>query len=114
MIEIKDSNVTINVKDLNLSVEFYKSIGFTLKNQWGNHYAQMTAPGITIGLHPSKASALASESISIGFTVENLENAKAVLDSLNIVTSMRNEEGGEFIHFKDPDGTALYLIRPKW
>jgi len=26
----------------------------------------------------------------------------------------RSEEGGQFLHFTDPDGTALYFIKPKW
>ena len=50
---IKDSNVTIMVKDMDKSVSFYQSIGFAVKNRWGNHYAQLTAPGITIGIHPT-------------------------------------------------------------
>ena len=50
---IKDTNVTIMVKDMDASIAFYQSIGFTVKARWGAHYARITAPGITIGLHPS-------------------------------------------------------------
>ena len=50
---IKESNVTINVKDLDKSISFYESIGLTTKNRWGNFYAQLAAPGIVIGLHPT-------------------------------------------------------------
>jgi catechol 2,3-dioxygenase-like lactoylglutathione lyase family enzyme len=116
MITIKDSNVTINVKDLNASIKFYQSIGFTLKNHWGNYYAQLSAAGITIGLHPKIDinSVGNTDNISIGFTVENFENIKQILKSLNIETSERKEEGGEFIHFNDLDGTPLYFIKPKW
>ena len=46
---IKDSNITIMVKDMDRSISFYQSLGMTLKNRWDNHYAQLTAPGITIG-----------------------------------------------------------------
>jgi len=49
---IKDSNVTIMVKDMDASISFYESIGLVIKQRWANHYAQLTAPGITIGLHP--------------------------------------------------------------
>jgi len=35
------------------SVSFYQSIGFAVKNKWGNHYAQLTATGISIGIHPT-------------------------------------------------------------
>lgn len=46
--------------------------------------------------------------------LDDLEEAKAALEKLSIPISERNEEGGQFLHFSDPDGTALYFIRPKW
>jgi len=113
---IKDSNVTIMVKDMDASISFYESIGLAIKQRWANHYAQLTAPGITIGLHPSEDSntAKGSGSISIGFTTDNFEETTAQLQKLNINITARNEEGGQFIHFTDPDNTALYFIKPKW
>ena len=112
---IEESNVTINVKDLDRSMSFYKSLGLSEKSRWGDYYAQLTAPGITIGLHPTDELKLKDNSgnVSIGFTTDNFEDTKALLKSLNIQTSDRQEEGGEFIHFNDPDGTALYFIKPK-
>ncbi len=113
---IKESNVTINVKDLDKSISFYESIGLTTKNRWGNHYAQLTAPGIAIGLHPTSNTNLKDNSgnISIGFTTDNFEDVKSLLHKLSIKTTDRQEEGGQFIHFNDPDGTALYFINPNW
>jgi hypothetical protein len=32
----------------------------------------------------------------------------------NINVTERKEEGGQFLHFNDPDGTALYFIKSKW
>ena len=111
---IKESNLTINVKDLDKSVSFYQSIGFTLKNRWGNFYAQMTAPGITIGLHPTNNLTDNSGNVSIGFTTDNIEETKSALQKLSINATDRTEEGGQFLHFTDPDGTQLYFIKPKW
>lgn len=113
---IKESNITINVKDLDQSVSFYKSIGLTVKNRWGNYYAQLTAPGVIIGLHPSSDINLAGNSgdASIGFTADDFEEARSLLQKLSISTTDRQEEGGQFLHFNDPDGTALYFIKPAW
>ncbi len=113
---ITESNVTIMVKDMDKSVSFYESIGFTLKNRWGNHYAQITAPGIIIGLHPGKKNEAtdSADNISIGFTTDNFDEAKSLLSSLLINAKSRDEEGGQFLHFNDLDGTALYFIKPKW
>ena len=111
---IKDSNVTIMVKDMDKSVSFYESLGFSIKQRWGNHYAQLTAPGITIGIHPTNETLSNSSNVSIGFTTDNFEETKDRLSSLAIPTQSREEEGGKFIHFADPDGTMLYFIKPKW
>lgn len=113
---ILESNITINVKDLDRSISFYESIGLITKNRWGNFYAQLTAPGLVIGLHPTSDNNLTGNSgnASIGFTADDFEGAKSLLQELSISTTDRHEEGGQFIHFNDPDGTALYFIKPKW
>jgi catechol 2,3-dioxygenase-like lactoylglutathione lyase family enzyme len=112
---IKDSNVTIMVRDMDRSISFYQSIGFTLKNRWGSHYAQVSAPGITIGLHPTNGdNSLGPPNLSLGFTADNFEESQSLLKELGIDALPRQEEGGQFLHFKDPDGTELYFIKPKW
>jgi catechol 2,3-dioxygenase-like lactoylglutathione lyase family enzyme len=113
---IKNSNVTINVKDLDKSISFYQSIGLAIKNPWGSHYAQLTAPGLVIGLHPTAIGNLSTNSgnVSIGFTTDNFEETKSALEKLSIAITERIEEGGQFLHFNDPDGTAIYFVKPKW
>jgi len=101
---------------MDASVSFYQSIGFVLKNRWSNHYAQLTASGIVIGLHP--ASNMNGQSgagnVSIGFTTDNFQETRSTLEKLSIKVNIRGEEGGQFIHFTDPDGTPLYFIKPMW
>jgi catechol 2,3-dioxygenase-like lactoylglutathione lyase family enzyme len=113
---IKEANLTLQVKEMDKSVAFYQALGLTLKNRWGNHYAQLIAPGIVIGLHPSEESKAVSGSgnLSIGFTTDSLKAALSLLKSMDINVETREEAGGNFIHFTDPDGTALYFIKPKW
>lgn len=112
---LKDCNLTLQIKDMDRSISFYQSIGFQLTNRWGNHYAQLTSPGLVIGLHPTGAEFLTGNSgnASIGITTDNIAETKSQLENLNIVLEQREEEGGQFLHFKDPDGMALYFIKPK-
>jgi catechol 2,3-dioxygenase-like lactoylglutathione lyase family enzyme len=110
---IKEANITIMVKNMDRSINFYLALGFSLKSRWENYYAQLEAPGVLIGLHPSTEENKAGN-ISIGFTTDNFEEAKSFLSEHLIETELRSEEGGEFIHFNDPDGTPLYFIKPKW
>jgi catechol 2,3-dioxygenase-like lactoylglutathione lyase family enzyme len=102
------------VKDMDKSVSFYESLGFDIKQRWGDHYAELTAPGITIGIHPTNKTISNPGNVSIGFTTDNFEETRDQLSSLDIRTQLREEEGGKFIHFNDPDGTMLYFIKPKW
>lgn len=112
---IKEANVTIMVQDMDKSIPFYESLGFKLEQRWGNHYAQVKAPGITIGLHPaSKANSPVSEQISIGLSIDDFTAAEELLAKNAIHATLRKEEGGMFLHFADPDGTPLYFIKPKW
>ncbi|MBI1227510.1 MAG: glyoxalase [Bacteroidetes bacterium] len=114
--QITAANLTINVSDLEKSIIFYQSLGLKLEKRWGNHYAQLTAPGLVIGLHPTKAVNIKASAgnVSIGFISDDFETTKSELTALSIDISERKEEGGNFIHFNDPDGTALYFIQPKW
>ena len=113
---IKQANVTINVRDMDAAVSFYQSIGLAVQNRWGNYYAQLTAPGITIGLHPTGNGNLKGNSgnVPIGFTSDNIHETRSSLEKLSIAVTERSEEGRQFLHFTDPDGTALYFMKPKW
>jgi catechol 2,3-dioxygenase-like lactoylglutathione lyase family enzyme len=87
---IRESNITINVKDLDKSVSFYESIGLALAQRWGNDYAQLTAPGVVIGLHPTAATNLTGNSgnTSIGFIADDFEEAKSLLEQLSIKSTL--------------------------
>ncbi len=48
------ANVTLMASDLNGAVGFYTDIlGLRLKVRYGDNWAEVETPGLTIGLHPS-------------------------------------------------------------
>jgi catechol 2,3-dioxygenase-like lactoylglutathione lyase family enzyme len=114
MIQINGSNATIMVKSIDISIRFYESIGLTLKERWDNHYAMVETNGITIGLHPSTENPIGSGSLSIGFMVGAINEAVEMLSKNQIAYKLDDGKSGKYLHFEDPDGTALYFVEPKW
>ncbi len=110
---IKEANITLIVADLDRAIRFYTEVlGLTLKYQVPNMWAEVQAPGLTIGLHPGQTTPRAGESgMSIGFTVDKLEPAMVQFQSRGIVFSPRiiEEDPVRLAFFNDPDKNPLYL-----
>jgi catechol 2,3-dioxygenase-like lactoylglutathione lyase family enzyme len=114
MIKITESNVTVMVKNMDASVKFYGALGLTMKNRWGDHYAQMAAADIIIGLHPQKEELPANTKISIGFMIQDINEAKKLLTDMKVPFKFSEAKEGDYLHFNDPDGNFLYYSQPKW
>jgi len=114
MIKINSTNVTIMVKDMDKSIQFYESIGLTLKQRWDNNYAMVETTGLTIGIHPGGDDSSSSGSVSIGFMIDDINEAKALIEKNGINGKFEDGKSGTYLHFKDPDGSVLYFVQPKW
>ena len=113
--KITGTNVTIKVKSMDKSIAFYESIGLKLKQRWDNHYAMVETAGITLGIHPGGDDKSSSGTVSVGFMTDDHEGNKKMLDGLKIpYTTEDDGKSGLFCHFKDPDGTTLYFVKPQW
>ena len=108
---IKSGNVTVFVNDMKKAIEFYtKVLGFKLKSQYGNEWAEIQAPDLTIGLHGGRKSATKGH-VSIGFQVDNLDKSVKELEKKGISFKIHEDGPVKIAHFKDPEGTALYLCQ---
>lgn len=118
--KITGSNVTIMVKDMDKSILFYQKLGLNLQQRWENHYAMLNTEGITLGIHPADdskhwGSELGSGTTSIGLFIGKADEAKTLLDQHQIPYKVENDDkSGIYVHFKDPDGTTIYFVEPKW
>ncbi|UQZ85379.1 Glyoxalase-like domain protein [Paenibacillus konkukensis] len=112
----KSGNVTVMVTDLKNAVKFYvEALGLKLQHEMDGHFAQVEAPGLTIGLlHPSGDQGVkpgTSGSMSIGFEVEELESAIETLQSRGVHFHDYVEgQAAQVVHFSDPEGNTLYLV----
>ncbi len=114
----KSANVTLMVSDVNRSVKFYtEALGLKLTRQYGPEWAEVEAPGLTIGLHPAREPAKTppSENLSIGFAVENLESAMTDLKKRGVAFTPQIKEDSpvRLAFFTDPDKNPLYLSEEK-
>jgi catechol 2,3-dioxygenase-like lactoylglutathione lyase family enzyme len=111
----KDANVTVMVSDMDRAVKFYvETLGLKLKSRYGDYFAQVEAPGTTIALHPSSKNGPQpgkSESLSIGFGVDDIESAIVLLKDKGVTFSGEVVRDGpvKLAFFTDPDKNPLYL-----
>ena len=114
MLKINSTNFTVMVKSLDDSIKFYESLGLTLQQRWDDHYAMVTAAGITLGLHPSDKTNHSSGTTSVGFMIDSLDEGEELLTRNGIKYQKDTGKSGAYLHFNDPDGTALYFVQPAW
>ncbi|MCW3125384.1 MAG: Glyoxalase-like protein [Bacteroidetes bacterium] len=102
------------VRDMDKAIKFYEMLGLTLQQRWDNHYAMISAKDIVIGLHPSDGSVPASSQMSIGFMIDDINDAKKLLDDNKVAYTFDDGKSGAYVNFKDDDGTYLYYVQAKW
>ena len=111
--EITKLNVTVMVSDMDRAIAFYtKILGLKLVQRFGNHWADIQAPGIAIGLHPSDPKRNISDNLQIGIAVKDTAEAVKTLEERGVVFEHSSEDDVQTFPFKDPDGNSLYLIKP--
>ena len=116
---IKKAQVTIYVSDIDNALRFYGDVlGMRIKSHWGKEFAELEAPGVTIGLHPPTKSGPApgtSGSISIGLEVEDLdaEISKLKEKGVSFQGSVIDDGPVRLVFFGDQDGNRFYLTQIK-
>ncbi len=112
----KSGNVTITVEDLKKEVQFYVgTLGLKMQGEMDEHFAQVEAPGLTIGfLHLGEeqgSQTKKSSSMSIGLVVQELESTIKTLKSRGVEFHDYVEgKAAQVVHFNDPEGNTIYLV----
>jgi catechol 2,3-dioxygenase-like lactoylglutathione lyase family enzyme len=115
----KGANVTLMVADMDRAVEFYaQTLGLELKVRYGNEWAEIAAPGLTLGLHQARGPIARADpdiGISIGLEVDDIDATVEELKAKGVLfpSSIRETDDLREASFVDPDGTSLYLAELK-
>ena len=112
MLKLLECNVTLMVTDMDKAIEFYTGIlGFKLKNRYGDHWAGIEGPNLSIGLHPMGDKIRAGDNFQIALRVENLDKAISELSIKGIHFKIQDDTQLKLAFFNDPDGNVLYLTQ---
>lgn len=108
-----EGQVTLMVADMDEAVRFYvQTLGLRLKSRYGNEFAIVEAPGLTIGLHPRPSGPSQAAVASIGLGVESLEAAIEQLSArgVHFPAAIVDDPPVRIAHFKGPGDMPLYLV----
>ena len=68
MKNLKTCRVNMMVSKMEEAIDFYQNkLGLELINRYGDHYAEIQAPDLLIGLHPTSEKIVKGNNLSIGF-----------------------------------------------
>jgi catechol 2,3-dioxygenase-like lactoylglutathione lyase family enzyme len=96
------------------SIEFYQDkLGLELINRYGDHYAEIQAPDLLIGLHPISESIVQGNNLSIGFGVAEFDTTIQELESKGIEFRMEQDGWIRLAYFTDLDMNQLFLAERK-
>ncbi|MDX5325928.1 MAG: VOC family protein [Bacteroidota bacterium] len=115
MLDFQGGNVTVMVTNLNTAIDFYTEVlGFQLIQRFCDHWADIQAPEVSIGLHPTTKAIERGSNLQIGLRVKDLEKAIEELRSNEIEVKIQEDDQVRLAFFFDPDGNTLYLVQPQW
>lgn len=104
------SNVTLMVSNLDESINFYThTLGMKLKQRYGNHFAEIETPGLTIALHPTEKEIVIGNNTSVGLGVQNFDDEVEQLRLKKLNVNVEKDGPVRLAHFKDMDGNKFYL-----
>lgn len=114
MENLKKCRINVMVSNMDDAVKFYSvTLGLELVNRYGDHYAEIQAPGLMIGLHPTSEKISIGNNISIGLGVINFDKTVENLKAKGIEFGIEEEEWIRLAHFTDHDNNQLFLAENK-
>lgn len=110
MKNLKNCSVNVMVSNMEHAIAFYQDLlGLELANRYGDHYAEIRASGLMIGLHPAAEPIVVANGISIGFGVTEFDETVKDLEAKGLQVRVTQDGPIRLAHFTDPDNNQLFL-----
>jgi catechol 2,3-dioxygenase-like lactoylglutathione lyase family enzyme len=120
MEKLTATTVFFYVQNLDRAIDFYtNTLGMPLKVRHGNHWAEVNAGSISIGLHPLEEgeSLSADGGGTVSFSVSDLDAlVRELKEKGAAIGEIRTPPRGRFVMGKDSEGNSLHFIEfsEKW
>ena len=105
--------VTLMVDHFDAAIRFYvETLGFELLGRYGDHFAEVSVPGFTLGLHLAEHPlGPAGNRFSLGFGVTDFDQTVSTLRDRGVAfdSEVQDEGNLRIANFHDPEGNLLYL-----
>lgn len=118
--KLKAAQVYFYVKDMDRAVKFYtETLGLPLRIRFDNHWAEVDAGPITIGLHPTEGGRKAKQGGggTVSFHVSDIDSLVSDLKKKGAkVSGVFAPDRGKFAMITDPDGHMIHIVEfdKKW
>lgn len=114
MKNLQTCRVNVMVSNMDRAIDFYHGkLGLELLNRYGDHYAEIQAPDLLIGLHPDSDKTVYGNNLSIGFGVFEFDQTIKNLESKGVVFKISEEGWIRLAYFSDPDNNQHFLAERK-
>ena len=114
MKNLKTCRVNMMVSKMDEAIGFYQNkLGLELINRYGDHYAEIQAPDLLIGLHSTSEKIVKGNNLSIGFGVIEFDLTIKELESKGIEFKLEQDGWIRLAYFTDLDNNQLFLAERK-
>lgn len=98
------------ISDMDEALGFYvDKLGLELLNRYGDNYAEVQAPDLLIGLHPTAENIVPGNSLSVGLGVVEFDATVKELQGKGIHLTVVEDGWIRLAHFTDKDENQLFL-----
>ena len=114
MENLRKCRINAMVTNMDKAIAFYtETLGLDLIQRYGNYYAEIQAPGLLIGLHPTSEKITIGTNLSIGFGVVNFDKTIEKLSTKGIDFKIEQDGYIRLAYFTDLDQNQLFLAENK-